>query len=639
MNPVIQTILAGDIVRLKSIIKQDMKAIDTKDEEGVWAPFLAATTGNLELVKYIVEYTNASMNEVDEQNRNILHYAAMSDNVELVKYLVERIGMNPRSASCLGKTPLDIAISLGNGEVIRYFEIEQEMNLEKMYRNPIVSGAHPDPSIIRVDEDYYMVNSTFVYFPAIPILHSRDLVNWRIIGHAVTDPTYLNLDEMDDGRGIWAPDISYHNGKFYIVATYRLNDTEPIIRKQMVVSAVKPEGPYSQPVFIEEDGIDPSLFTDEDGKRYMLLNRGARIFEVSEDATQKLSEPKMLWYGENKRAPEGPHLIKKDGYYYLFVAEGGTGPKHCISVARSKELMGVYESCPYNPIMTQRNPLEAIQRAGHGKPVQTQTGEWFMVYLCGRRIGGEYCILGRETSMDPITWTADGWPIINKGQGPSVIQNKPQLPECKWEECTTDHFEGNELGLDWLFVRNADLENYKVNESKLRIYGTKADLNHKEAKNIIVRRQKHFCFEASSKLEIQLNEPQQEAGLTCYYDTLTYIKFGILQKAGQKVIRVVERITEEENVYFEQVIKNIETVYLKVKTQYLARTFSYSYDGEVWMELGTLGNVYYLSDEGVSQGKRFTGTMIGMYVISGENKERAYAEFDYFKYEPMIEEE
>ena len=235
----------------------------------------------------------------------------------------------------------------------------------------------PDPSIVRVGKDYYMVNSSFIFFPCIPISHSKDLIHWEIIGHAVTEPEWASLDELEGGRGYWAPDISYDNGKFYITATYRLNDTGTVYRKQIVVSSEKPEGPYSKPAIIDEDGIDPSIF-HEDGRHYMLLNRGARILELNADCTKQISEAELLYYGDQKRAPEGPHLLKKDGYYYLFLAEGGTGAGHRISVARSKTLMGNYEPCPYNPIMRQMDEGAAIQRCGHGKPVCTQNGEWYI---------------------------------------------------------------------------------------------------------------------------------------------------------------------------------------------------------------------------------------------------------------------
>lgn len=410
-----------------SILAQYPNCVEDKTEEGVPLCLYAAQTGNFPIVKYIVEYTRASMNAVDDDNRNILHYAAMAGNLEMNRYLVEKVGMSITAGDKELVTPYQIAWEKGHKELLAYYEKCVGAAYEDMYHNPIRTGMFPDPSVVRVGEDYYMVNSSFFFFPCIPISHSRDLINWDIIGYAITNPEWAKLDELEGGRGYWAPDISYDNGTFYITATYRMNDTGTVYRKQIVVSSDKPEGPYSEPAVIEEDGIDPSLF-HEDGRHYMLLNRGARIFELSSDCKKKISDAVLIYYGDHKRAPEGPHLLKKDGYYYLFLAEGGTGPEHRITVARSKELMGNYEPCPYNPIMRQMDEKAALQRCGHGKPVCTQNGEWYMVYLCGRRLVDQYSILGRETALDPITWTKDGWPIVNNLDGPSVLQIKPNLP-------------------------------------------------------------------------------------------------------------------------------------------------------------------------------------------------------------------
>lgn len=630
--PIIEAIKANKLDEVIAILLRDPSAIETRDEDGVWAPFIAARVGDLAMIKYIVEYSRASMNTVDENNNNILHFAVESDKVDTVSYLVDRVGMNPCSGNKEGETPVDRAIKKGCTKITQYFREEKELKIENMYHNPIVTGAHPDPSVIRVGEDYYMVNSSFTFFPCIPILHSRDLVNWRIIGHAVTERDYLNLDELEDGRGIWAPDISYHKGKFYIVATYRLNDDGPIYRKQMVVSSKNPEGPYSKPIFLEEDGIDPSLFTDDDGKRYMLLNRGARIFEVSEDCSKQLSEATLLWYGDNKRAPEGPHLLKKDGYYYLFMAEGGTGMTHCITVARSRHLMGPYEPSPYNPIMIQTKPLEYIQRTGHGKPVQTQDGQWYMIYLCGRRVGEGYCILGRETSMDPIEWTLDGWPIINKGRGPSVLQHKPKLQPHVYKNIEKDDFDNDKLGLEWMFMRQPEQDGYYLRDSHLFIKATHQDLNSRESKNFVVQRQKHFCFKVEAKIEF--NESiGLETGLVAYYDTLTYLKFGVIQEENRRVLQVIEHIGDEERIPFEYPLKEgCNKLYLQMHTAFLKRSFYYSLDGMIWHSIGSLENIYYLSDEGINKGKRFTGAMIGIYAINQKAIEKEYVRIDYFKY-------
>ena len=346
MHELEQAILEQKISEVKRILEEEPSEIDRKGADGILMAFLAAKTGNLDILKYIVEYSRASMNIWDDSHRNILHYAVISGNVEMCRYLTEKVGMSPLSGDIDLETPYELADRLGFSELVKYFEGYVGAPLSDMYKNPIRTGFFPDPSIVRVGDDYYMVNSSFVYFPCIPVSHSKDLINWEIIGYAITNPEWCMLDGIEGGRGYWAPDISYYNGRFYITATYRLNDDGNIYRKQIVVSSDKPEGQYSKPAIIHEDGIDPSIFTDDDGRRYMLLNRGARIFELNADCTEQISEARLLYYGSNKRAPEGPHLLKKDGYYYLFEAEGGTGPGHRITVSRSRALMGNYEPCP-----------------------------------------------------------------------------------------------------------------------------------------------------------------------------------------------------------------------------------------------------------------------------------------------------
>lgn len=641
MQSIKEAIYAQDITMIKKILVESPNTIDETDDNGVLMALLAAKTGNIEIVKYIVEYSRASMNITDNENKNILHYGVMSGNLETCRYLVEKVGMSPVSGDINLLTPYEIAARNGFKDIEQYFESVVGAPLSKMYHNPIRTGFYPDPSIVRVEDDYYMVNSSFIYFPCIPISHSKDLIHWNIIGYAITNPEWANIDDLEGGRGYWAPDISYHKGKFYITATYRLNDDGNVYRKQIVVSSEKPEGPYSKPAIIDEDGIDPSIFNDEDGRRYMLLNRGARIFELNEDATEQISEATLLYYGDNKRAPEGPHLLRKDGYYYLFLAEGGTGLGHRISVVRSKTLMGNYESCPYNPIMRQNDEKAVIQRCGHGKPVQTQNGDWYMVYLCGRKItgkNGEHCsILGRETALDPITWTADGWPVVNNLRGPSCLQIKPNLPETTWEASNCDDFNGEVLDTRWTFVRTPEQDGIQLGNSEVRIKGSVADLSSIHARNIMLRRQQHFAFTADCKMKVPALTAGQDAGMVCYYDENTYLKFALFMDSnGQMHVRVSERIGDQVINHQPLLVeKDVEYIYFRTKTSGVERSFYVSYDGIDYMQSAVLDNVYYLCDEGLKKGKRFTGAMMGMYAHAGEQgKEHPlYVAFDYFNYE------
>ncbi len=638
-SPLVNAILTEDILEVTRLLVENPIIIEEKDSSGLPMSFLAAKTGNLSLVKYIVEYSRASMNETDSRHRNILHYATLSGNIELIKYLVERVGMSPVSGDSELITPYDLAHEKGFNEIEAYFAQITGFTYTQAYRNPIRTGFYPDPSIIRVEEDYYMVNSSFIFFPCIPISHSRNLIDWEIIGYAITKPEWACLDDLEGGRGYWAPDISYYNGKYYICATYRLNDTGTVYRKQIVVSSDKPEGPYSKPVFLEEDGIDPSIFTDDDGKRYMLLNRGARIFEISEDTTRQIGPASLLFYGDQKRAPEGPHMLKKDGYYYLFEAEGGTGVGHRITVSRSKELFGIYEPCPYNPIMRQHDETAAIQRCGHGKPVQTRAGDWYMVYLCGRMLNGAYSILGRETALDPITWTGDGWPIVNHLKGPSVMQKRPILSEqgYKINQSNSRNLfgEGDSLSLDWITPRPPTDNGICMVNGILSLRGSALPLSDVGARNILLRRQEHFSFTATTSMLGGQMKEGQEAGLICYYDENTWVSCGLIQESDGLFIQVHEHIGDTDFYQNKiQINTNPQMIEFMVETRKLERTFYYNTDREGFTEAAKLSDVYYLCDEGLKRGKRFTGAMLGVYAYAGN--EDLVANFFNFSYIPDI---
>lgn len=637
-----QAIEKKNLEKVRQILIENPACIDDKTEEGIPLCLYGAKVGSLAIVKYIAEYSRASLNTVDDDNRTILHYAAMSGDVEINRYLVEKAGMGITDGDRNLVTPYQIAYEAGHKELLNYYETMVGAAYEDMYHNPIRRGMFPDPSIVRVGEDYYMVNSSFIFFPCIPVSHSKDLIHWEIIGYAITNPGWARLDELEGGRGYWAPDISYDDGTFYITATYRMNDTGTVYRRQIVVAAERPEGPYSEPVYIDEDGIDPSIF-HEDGKHYMLLNRGARIFELSNDCRRQISKARLLYYGDYKRAPEGPHLLKKDGWYYLFLAEGGTGLGHRITVARSRELMGNYEPCPYNPIMKQMDEKAGIQRCGHGKPVCTAKGEWYMVYLCGRMTGEGCSILGRETALDPITWTADGWPIVNNLKGPSVLQKRPALPEWKKEAesgvIKTGMFQKG-LPKDFMTPRLPEEDGILCKNGSLFLKGSRFPLASVDARNILVRRQSAFVFCAEAVLKGPVLYEGQESGITCYYDENTWVCFFLSKQNHQYFLQVKEHVGREDIVHEKRIVSYREgkKYLLGVETNYLNRRFYYS-EAEEEERLVPAGraetitelpDVYYLCDEGISMGKRFTGAMVGIYGYAGENP--LYTEFLDFRY-------
>ena len=598
-------------------------------EESKEALFEAARLGDFDRLKYLVEYSKVSLNECDDSHRNVLHYAAESDNEDAFKYLVERCGMDPLAGDADLVTPWDI-VHGQRTEIEKYLEGRYGHKYEDFYHNPVKTGFYPDPSIVRVGSDYYMVNSSFIFFPCIPISHSVDLIHWEIIGHAITDRKWAYLDELEGGRGYWAPDISYYERRFYITATYRLNDTSPVLRRQIVVSSDRPEGPYTEPVFIDEDGIDPSIFNDDDGRRYMLLNRGARIFELDKSGTKKISDAQLLYYGDFKRAPEGPHLYKKDGYYYLILAEGGTGPGHRVTVSRSKELFGIYEPCPYNPIMRQEDSDAAIQRCGHGDLVETEDGRWFMVYLCGRRIGDGYSILGRETAIDPVTWTADGWPIVNGLKGPSAMQVKP-FPDME-EPFGKEIVPGREqslspcgLYMEYMTPRTFISGDIICDPEKraFLIRGSRASLSSIESRNIVLRRQTAFKFSYSVTMDIPDMSEGQSAGITGYYDENTFFEFGLMKREAGLYVFSNEHIGDEGRLLLakEPLDSAVRSVRFYMDADGLKRKLSYCIDeAEDAIKFGVLDNVFYLCDEGLSYGKRFTGALVGMFVYEGEKE-------------------
>lgn len=590
-----EVILRGDLAILQRELPLEPSLLDYVGEEGFALSFLAMQYGDIHMTRYLVEMAiRMNLSTVDDQGRDHLHHAAISGDVEKCRYLVERGGMDPLRGDRNLVSPFDIAHSMGHRALEEYFASVVGAAYDQLYQNPIRQGFYPDPSIVRVGEDYYMVNSTFIFFPCIPISHSRDLVHWEVIGHAITRPEWANVEGLEGGRGYWAPDISYCDGRWYICATLRLNDVGAVRRRQMVVTAEHPQGPYSEPVFFDEDGIDPSIFHDDDGRHYMLLNRGARIFEIDATATRRLSETTLLYYGSNKRAPEGPHLLKKDGWYYLFLAEGGTGMGHRETVARSRTLHGVYEPCPYNPIIRQWDEHALIQRCGHAKPVSTPDGRWYFVYLCGRSLDGQWTMLGRETALDPFTWTADGWPLLNQGKGVST-QNVIPLPSVPLETKT-----------DWLTPRPPMCDQFLWQDDCVTVRGSMYPMTDTRCRSILLQRQTSFRFTFSAVMTVPV---QGEAGLTCYYDENSFLTLSI----GKDKVQVVERIGLETHIHETAArVSAGDDVELSVQTDGLRRKLYINGKSVMILE-----NVTYLADEGVHVGKRFTGAMVGIYAIEG----------------------
>jgi xylan 1,4-beta-xylosidase len=526
----------------------------------------------------------------------------------------------------------------GSGGFLTVESVQYERHFARTYSNPVQRGFFPDPSVVRVGEDYYMVNSTFQYFPAIAISHSRDMVHWELIGHAITNPDDLDLQDIRDSHGIWAPDISYDNGKFIIMATLRLNAdgkrNNNVMRRQLVMTSERPEGPYSRPACLEVDSIDPSHFVDDDGKHYMVISPGINLVPLSDDCTRVVGDVIPVWQGTGERCPEGPHILRHGEYYYAILAEGGTGYGHGINVGRSRNLFGPYEASPYNPLMRQTDPQAPIQRTGHGKLIETHNGDWWVYYLMGRPNQGHYTTIGRETGMDPVTWLPDGWFVINDRKGPSLTQIAPDLPECSYPKWSRDDFDREILDVHWEFVRNPAPGSYSLTQRPgyFRIWTRDGQLNEIRAKNTLLRREQELCYEACTKVEFYPSKNGEQAGLTCYYSTATYARFCICYEEGRKLQLVINRNHGEELMAEVCDIRE-QAVYLKVVVEHLTRTFYYSYDGTEWIEAGVLKDCIYLCDEGVPDDpKRHTGTLVGIYANNGGCGSRIPADFDFFEY-------
>lgn len=380
-------------------------------------------------------------------------------------------------------------------------------------RNPILPGFHPDPSICRVDGKFYLVNSSFNYFPGVPIYESLDLVNWRQVGNVLSRPSQLPLGGATSWLGIYAPTLRYNNGTWYMVTTNVGNGGN------FLVTAPSPEGPWSEPVWLKQQGIDPSLYF-EDGRCYMCSNPGDAIWlcEIDPTTGRQLTESRMLWQGDGGRYPEGPHIYKKDDYYYLLISEGGTELAHHLTIARSTSIYGPYESNPGNPILTNCSRLgqgKQIQGTGHGDLVDDGAGNWWVVFLAYRNFGGSYHHLGRETCLAPVTWTDEGWPVVNGGQPIDTLMTVDHLPApAPWPQAPADG-RINPADPAWLYLQNPIAGNYRFAGGTVELtpHGT---LTGNDRPTYLGRRQTRAVMTAETEVKLLDTAHNNRAGLSVY---------------------------------------------------------------------------------------------------------------------------
>jgi alpha-N-arabinofuranosidase len=426
------------------------------------------------------------------------------------------------------------------------------------YRNPILPGFHPDPSVVRVGEDFYLVTSTFGWFPGIPVFHSRDLVNWRLIGHAIDRPGQLDLAGLKVvTQGVYAPAITYHAGKFYIFNTcVGCGDN-------FYVTATDPAGPWSDPVWLGFDGIDPSLFVDDDGRGWLVNNgppvgtpryEGHRAIWIQQFdlAAGKLVGPRSVLvdggvHPEDKPIwAEGPHIFKKDGWYYLNAAEGGTAEDHSQTIYRSRDVAGPYTAGPINPILTQRDLSldrpDRVEATGHADLVRLDDGNWWAVFLATRPFAGQKTLLGRETWLLPVTWQ-DGWPLIlEQGRPVPWEQPRPNLPAdqpADWSKWT-DSFDAASLSPEWLQMRNpASMQWFAVDRDRgeLVVIGGDDSASTSGSPHFLGRRMRSPAAQWTTRFAFQPEREGDLAGLMAFIDEANFLVAGIEQgPAGRRLV-------------------------------------------------------------------------------------------------------
>jgi len=514
--------------------------------------------------------------------------------------------------------------------------------MQRIFRNPILPGFYPDPSICRVGDDYYLVTSTFEYFPGLPIFHSRDLVHWRQIGHVLNRPSQLPLDGVRPSGGLYAPTIRYSNGVFYVINTLVDGLTKA---GNFIVTATDPAGPWSEPYWLESaPGIDPSLFFD-DGHVWYVGNRPAMqsqyrghreiwLQELDLQTMRLIGEPYVLGDGAAKGAvwAEAPHIYKVNDYYYLMIAEGGTGHNHAVTIAHSKAITGPYQPNPRNPIMTHRHlGLDyPIVGTGHADLVETQTGEWWMVLLAMRPYGGYFYNLGRETFLVPVRWEED-WPIVSPGIGRVEFSYPtPNLPDHRWPSVPAcDNFDRQTLAWQWNFLRTPRHEFWSLSERPgyLRLHLRPERLSEQTNPSFVGRRQQHIHFVAQTALEFTPETEQECAGIALVQNKDFYFLFVITRQA-EPVVRLIKRERGVEGTLAEQRV-DAGRLYLKVEAHEQAYSFYVAIRPDEWYPLAQNVDGRILSTP-VAGG--FVGTYIAMYASSNGLPSTNSADFDWFEY-------
>lgn len=506
------------------------------------------------------------------------------------------------------------------------------------YQNPILAGYYPDPSICRVGDDYYLINSSFAHFPGIPIFHSRDLVNWRQIGHVVTRADQLNYDQLGITRGIFAPAISHHNGTFYVICT--MVDAGG----NFIMTAKDPAGPWSDPIWLDFDGIDPSIFFDEDGRAWIVNNgnppdnrplyQGHRAIWIQEfdPRTNQMTGPRSIIVNggvDLSRKPvwiEGPHIYKRNGWYYLCCAEGGTSVHHSQVILRSKSPTGPYVPWERNPILTQRDldnhAKHAVTCTGHADLEIGPDGNWWSVFLACRPYAPDRWATGRETFLLPVTWTDDDWPVIlAPGERVPYIVQAPAPPASRVPSPASagltgnftwiDEFDQAALSLQWIMIRTPKENWWSLAGGRLSLTPRAERLSGRGNPSFWGRRLQHSKFDASAKLDIPATRGTSARLAISQNETHTFYFAVQRTEGGLSAFVEVQNGPKPQTLVTGLLPTDAKAIELRITGAETTLRFAYRVGSGEWKDLLPQADSYPISVQAAGGGGHFTGALIG----------------------------
>ncbi|KAK1749778.1 glycoside hydrolase [Echria macrotheca] len=527
-------------------------------------------------------------------------------------------------------------------------------------RNPILPGFNPDPSILRVGEDYYIATSTFEWYPGVQIHHSKDLANWELLVRPLSRKAQLDMRGDPDSCGIWAPCLTHDGERFWLVYTdVKRKDGSYKDAHNYIVSAPAITGPWSDPVYVNSSGFDPSLFHDDDGKKWFVNmlwdhRRRPQLFEGIalqqwDPATGKLVGPrKNIYEGTELALVEGPHLYKRNGWYYLLTAEGGTGYDHACTLARARDIWGPYETHPQKYIVTSKDhPNAALQRAGHGDIVDTPDGRTYVVHLTGRPITQRRrCVLGRETAIQEAYWGEDDWLYVKNGPVPSLFVDLPAARDDTpyWAEKRYTFDKG--LPIDFQWLRTPETERiFNTDGGTLNLIGRESVGSWFE-QALVARRQQHFSYDAETVIDFAPRDEREYAGLTAYYCRYNFFYLTVSAHSdGRRELLIqaseaswpVGNLTQQY-LYEPTPIPDEGKVKLAVTVRGKELQFYYAMVGkdDELKKVGPVFDASIISDEcgGHQAHGSFTGAFVGV-AASDLNGTANVAKFDYFVYKPV----